>query len=101
MGEGRCCPENQQLGLLDCSVLLSEITHRLPCLTLRKHSKTEPQGIKVEKAGSGHEFGDSKHEPTPSWKIRLDPTRCAWGVEMALKWLPFCKVTFSPFFFFF
>lgn len=61
MGEGRCCPENQQLGLLDCSVLLSEITHRLPCLTLRKHSKTEPQGIKVEKAGSLGTANTSRH----------------------------------------
>lgn len=26
MGEGRRCPENRQLSLLDCSVLLSEIT---------------------------------------------------------------------------
>lgn len=60
MGEGRRCPENRQLGLLDCSVLLSEITQALLPVSQEAFQNREPQGIKVEKAWSGHEFGDSK-----------------------------------------
>lgn len=80
MGEGRCCPENRQLGLLDCSVLLSEIIQAPPPVS-QEALQNRATGHQSSEGWSGHVFGDSKQGLAPSWKIRLDPTKCAWGSQ--------------------
>lgn len=99
MGEGHCCPENRQLGLLDCSVLLSEIT-QAPLPVSQEALQNRATGHQSREGWSGHDFGDSKQGLAPLWKIRLDPTKCTWGSEESRGGSEVASLLHSDIFFF-